>query len=199
MDELADFATLKKTETFLNVLARVQKKQHLAQYLSIEEEAVILYYTTSAYENLNKALRGLIELKKEYNAFKNLLNRALSKLPNSSYNRENNFLYRSFKMSDEEIKANFTEGKVYTEKAFLSTSHNYDNFINNWFKQNPSHNVIMKVQGKNGKLIEDVSDIYEESELLFKSGSQFEVISIRKIDNPVDFSKEVTEIILKEK
>ncbi len=199
LDELADFATLKKTETFLNVLARVQKKQYLAQYLSIEEEAVILYYTTSAYENLNKALRGLIELKKEYNAFKNLLNRALSKLPNSSYNRENNFLYRSFKMSDEEIKANFIEGKVYTEKAFLSTSHNYDNFINNWFKQNPSHNVIMKVQGKNGKLIEDVSDIYEESELLFKSGSQFEVISIRKIDNPVDFSKEVTEIILKEK
>lgn len=159
MDELSDFAILKNTEAFLNVLEKVQKKQYLAKFLSIEEEAVIVYYTTSAYENLNKALRGLIELKKEYIAFKNLLNRALSKLPNSGYNRENNFLYRSFYMSEYDIKKVFIEGKIYLEKGFLSTSYDYDNFLKYWFRENPTHNVIMKVQGKNGKLVDDVSEV----------------------------------------
>lgn len=127
------------------------------------------------------------------------MNRALSKLPNSGYNRENNFLYRSFYMSEYDIKKVFIEGKIYLEKGFLSTSYDYDNFLKYWFRENPTHNVIMKVQGKNGKLVDDVSEVFEESEVVFRSGSEYDVARIKKIPNPLDTSEEIIEIILKEK
>ena len=57
----------------------------------------------------------------------------------------------------------------------------------------------MKVQGKNGKLVDDVSDVFEESEVVFRSGSEYDVARIKKIPNPLDTSEEIIEIILKEK
>lgn len=69
-------------------------------------------------------------------------------------------------MSEYDIKKVFIEGKTYTEKGFLSTSYDYDNFLKYWFSENPTHNVIMKVQGKNGKLVDDVSEVFEESEVV---------------------------------
>jgi hypothetical protein len=66
---------------------------------------------------------------------------------------------------------------------------------------NPSDNVVFKVFGKNGKLIEGVSMV-PESEVLFKSGTEFIVESVKKIEHPL-FTRakngdEVFEIILKE-
>ena len=59
--------------------------------------------------------------------------------------------------------------------------------------------MFLKVYGKNGKLIGKASDIISESEVLFKSNTAFVVESVRKIDHPVDKSKLITEIVLKEK
>ena len=60
-------------------------------------------------------------------------------------------------------------------------------------------NVLFKVHGKNGKLIEAVSNIPNEAEVLFKSKTVFRVESVGKVDHPLDKSKLITEIILKEK
>jgi ADP-ribosyltransferase exoenzyme len=195
LDELFDLSILSKNEDFLKILAIVKKKPKLSKYLTIEEEAVIKYYTTSAYENLNKALRGLIKMTPEYAAFKNLLSKALNKLPDSGYN----LFYRSFKMSEENIKAIFIEGKTFTEKAFMSSTFDYDDFLRYWLRDNPAHNVLMKIQAKTGKNIQAVSEISEEAEAMFINGKEFDVISINTIDHPVSRNKTILEIILKEK
>jgi len=67
----------------------------------------------------------------------------------------------------------------------------------------PTDNVILKIKGKNGKLIEKAAYILEEHEVLFKSGTTFVVESVQKIEYPI-FSRaikgeEVFEIIIKEK
>ena len=102
-------------------------------------------------------------------------------------------------MSEYDIKKVFIEGKIYLEKGFLSTSYDYDNFLKYWFRENPTHNVIMKVQGKNGKLVDDVSEVFEESEVVFRSGSEYDIIRVKPSPNPINEKENIIEIILKEK
>ncbi len=67
-------------------------------------------------------------------------------------------------------------------------------------KTNPSDNVLIKVYGKNGKLIEKSSNITPEAEVLFKSGTKFVVESVKKgARHPLFKDKKITEITLKEK
>lgn len=65
------------------------------------------------------------------------------------------------------------------------------------------HNVIFKVYGKNGKLIEKAAYKIEEYEVLFKSHKTFVVKSVEKVDHPLISralkGDEVIEIILIEK
>lgn len=175
----------------------------LGKWLSRELEAVVRYYTTSAYEELNDALRGFGSMTKQLRAFEKTLNYALSKLPNIDYHGINNsLLYRSVRFSEELILKIKNEGK-FIDKGFFSTAHNYQMFLDNWLSYSKHHNVIFKVYGKNGKLIDAASDIPEEAEVLFKSGTEFDVLSVIKIDHPIPsearIGKEMYEIILKEK
>ena len=59
-----NFSVLKKNEQFVNIYSKVlQEKYHLLkQFINFEEEAVIRYYTTSAYDNLNKYLRKVLDI-----------------------------------------------------------------------------------------------------------------------------------------
>jgi len=68
-----------------------------------------------------------------------------------------------------------------------------------WLRKKSKHNVIFKVRGKNGKLIEKAAYDITEHEVLFKSGTKFTVESVSEIEHPLDFTKEMIEIILKEK
>lgn len=200
INDLLDVCTLVfKNKKYLDVILYITKERKLSKFLSIHEEAIIMYYTTSAYEELNMALRGIINLKSEYKSFERLLNRSLNKLPNTTYNGSNHVLYRSVEMSEDLIQNLFVGKTTYVEKAFTSTAYDYQKFLEHWFQWQPNHNVIFKIQGKNGKLVEDISDIQIEAEVLFKSNTKFEIISVNEIRNPLDNTKDIYEIILKEK
>ncbi|MDE5492138.1 ADP-ribosyltransferase [Elizabethkingia meningoseptica] len=196
-----DFSILIKIEQFINTYSKVlQEKRHLLkQFINFEEEAVIKYYTTSAYEDLNKFLRGLLNIKnqdklKEMEAFADALRKSLNKLPDSHYK----MFYRSFYMEENQLKTLFKEGGIYEEKAFMSTSFDYDDFLKYWLQENPRHNVIMKIEGKTAKNVEDISDMPEEAEAMFLDGKSFDVIRVRRIPNPLNTSKEIIQITLKE-
>ena len=116
-------------------------------------------------------------------------------MPNSIYNSKDYFLYRSAEISEELIKKLFLGKTKYLEKAFTSTSYDYQKFLDNWFEYKPSHNVIFKIQGKNGKLVETISYIEDEAEILFKSNTKFEIINVLDDVHLLDNLKEITYII----
>ena len=80
---------------------------------------------------------------------------------------------------------------------FFSVTHS-DEALIEWLKDNPFNSVIFRVE-KNAKLIEDAAMLLFENELLFKSGTSFEVLKIHTDVHPLDYLKKVTYIILKEK
>lgn len=92
--------------------------------------------------------------------------------------------------------------KDFTDKGYFSTTHS-EKALLRWMKNNHTDNVLFKVYGKNGKLIEKSSDIISEAEVLFKSNTTFFVESVRKIDHPLPNrsmnGEKIFEIILKEK
>lgn len=57
----------------------------------------------------------------------------------------------------------------------------------------------MKIEGKTAKEIRTISELPEEAEAMFNCGKDFDVVKIGKIRKPGDSSKEMIEIILKEK
>ena len=66
------------------VTGKVARK--FTKELSLEEEAVLRFYTTKeGYKNFNRALRGEIPITDFYLSQKNLMNQALKKLPTSNH------------------------------------------------------------------------------------------------------------------
>lgn len=207
---LAAFRILKSNPNFIKCIELVKTPiskgghgRHLGRWLAIESEAVIKFYTANTYRRLNKALRGIdnIKLDKELKAIKKILDNALDKLPISEYNKSH-VLLRSAFFTEKQIKKLFKKGKGFTEKGFMSTTYSEKAMLQ-WLKDNPVHNVVFKVYGKNGKLIEKSSFLPAESEILFKSGTNFVVESIERVEHPIInraiIGDEVIEIILKEK
>lgn len=119
----------------------------------------------------------------------------LEKLSVSVYNK--GVLQRSAYFTEEQIQKLFVVGQDFVELGFFSTTHSETALIN-WLKQNPTHNVLFKVYGKNGKLIEAAAYMPQEAEVLFKSGTRFKVAKIFSTDHPVDISKKILQITLKE-
>lgn len=79
---------------------------------------------------------------------------------------------RSAYFSEESIKKLFTVGKDFVDAGFFSTTHSEEALLR-WMKNFPEQNVLFKVYGKNGKLIQAASDIPSECEVLFKSSTPF--------------------------
>lgn len=92
----------------------------------------------------------------------------------------------------------FKIGNEWVSKGFFSTTHSEQSLLS-WLSTKPHHNVIFKVYGKNGKLIEKAAYKIEEHEVLFKSNTTFVVESVKPIQHPLNPQKEIFEIILKEK
>jgi hypothetical protein len=169
--------------------------RNLGKWLAVESEAMVKLYTSFVFKELNAAIRSGKQLSREYEAMKKVLNNALEKLPISAYNK--GVLQRSAFFTEEEIRKLFVVGEDFLEKGFFSTTHSEKALIN-WLKQNPTHNVLFKVYGENGKLIEAAAYMPQEAEVLFKSGTRFKVVKMFSTDHPVDISKKILQITLKE-
>jgi hypothetical protein len=152
--------------------------------LSVEEEAVLKFYTTNAgYKDFNRALRGEIPMTDFYTAQKNLMEQALAKMPNSAYNESSELLYRIENLTNDQINLIYQEGKTITNSHFTSATYSV-NAARDAMKVR-SHTVLIRIKGKNGKLIEELSTLPGEKELLFKSGTQFKVNKVYSIEHPL--------------
>jgi hypothetical protein len=101
-------------------------------------------------------------------------------------------------MDEPTINKLFPKNGVYTEKGFFSTTHS-EEALKGWMTQNSHHNVLFKVYGRNGKLIEEVSQKPLEHEILFRSGTSFDVIKVDIEKHPFIENELIYEIILKER
>lgn len=70
--------------------------------------------------------------------------------------------------------------------------------LNNWMKVNPNDNIVFKIFGKSGKLIDASSSLSREAEVLFKSATTFSVLNKKQYFD-MRLLREITEITLKEK
>lgn len=189
---------LKKNNRYKDSIEYIKLiKRPLGRWLALEQEAAINLYTTGYYILLNKALRKLegIRLTTEFKAMQKVLDDALNKLPNF---RQEGFLLRSTYFTEQEISKLFKVGKDFVDKGYFSTTYSEAALLR-WMKLNPKDNTLIKVYGKNGKLIQKSSASEHEAEVLFKSVTKFVVESIKKTDHPLDRRKLITEITLKEK
>jgi ADP-ribosyltransferase exoenzyme len=154
-------------------------------FLKIEDITAIHHYTDSYYLELNKALRGLINMTDHLQGFAKALNNALNKLPNFS-----GTTYRGTTMKEADVfskyKAAFDNGQgEIIETAFTSTSRSSsvaDSFTDDVLEPDQV-NVFFTFNASAGKDVDAFSKYgpnfnnptYSESEILFKSGETFNV------------------------
>lgn len=176
--------------------ARPRTYPHL---LSLEEEASLVFYTTNkGYKDFNRALRGEIKMTDDFVRQKELMNRALDKLPVSVHNQPGTLVYRIENLTEAEIKQTYRVGETITMKHFFSTTYS-ERAIMQAMEYRP-YTVLIRVEGKNGRLIENLSTLSSEQEILFKADSKFHVKEIGFEMNPLDpLDKPVKRVILIEK
>lgn len=203
LEKASDWASIlsenSKLEAYIKALRADPSLRKLSQYLTAEEEAVIKFYTTNeGYYKFNQALRGEIPMTEFFTKYEAALNQALSKLPDYA---EQALLWRGLKAMDlDKVKELYKVGQVVTENGFVSCAHNVYDFINSSRARN--FNVIIKIKGKSGKLIQEASTFPAEAEVLIKSKTKFEVIEAKMEFHPdrqyVENNGIIFTIILKE-
>lgn len=192
--------TLRQNPKYLDSLEYIKLiGRPLGRWVALEQEAAINLYSKSYYILFNKALRKLqgVKLTREFKAMQKILDDALDKLP--VFEQKGQPLFRSIFFEEKDIKKLFKVGKDFVDQGFFSTTYS-EKALYNWMRTNTTDNVIIKVYGKNGKLIQESSTLPGEAEVLFKSGTTFIVDNINKgARHPLDRTRKITEIILKEK
>ena len=159
--------------------------------LSIEEEAIIKFYTTNiGYKKLNQALRAQ-NLNNFQKAVTKYLNEALDKLPRYS-SKDDEWFYRIVNYTDD-IRKKYKMGEEIIEKHFFGVHKTLGALEESSLRRN--HNTVIKVQGKNGRLIEDLSKLKTEQEVLFKSGTKFKVKLIQMEKHPNKLIPQPIEVI----
>ena len=131
-----------------------------------------------------------------YTAQKNLMEQALAKMPNSSYNTSSNLLYRIENLTESQISSIYVEGSTINTNAFTSATYS-ENAIIDAIRSRP-YTVLIRIEGKNGKLIEDLSTLPSEKEILFRTNTNFEVDKVGFSPNPDDYMTPIKTIWLKE-
>ena len=175
------------------VTGKVARK--FTKELSLEEEAVLRFYTTKeGYKNFNRALRGEIPITDFYLSQKNLMNQALKKLPTSNHN--NSLLYRIEDLSEDKISKLYVQGSLIKTKGFTSATYSEDAIIE--AMRNRPYTVLIRIEGREGKLIEELSTLPSEKEILFKSETIFKVEKVGFSPNPEDYMIPIKTIWLKE-
>ena len=147
------------------VTGKIERK--FTKELSLEEEAVLRFYTTKeGYKNFNRALRGEIPITDFYLSQKNLMNQALNKLP--KYNKP---VYRGLGKEGSKYFSSLKKGDKITEKSFLSSS--LDEDVAELFMNRNNGNTILIIEHKSGVSIANISQSGFEGEILLKSDRTF--------------------------
>ncbi len=158
---------------------RKKRRNNPSNELNVYEETLIYYYTIEGYEKLNEDL-----INGKENEYEKYLNEVLDKLPNYE-----EIVHRGIELSQRQIeryKSAFRNNDKIIELAFTSSSKSQ--LTANEYSR---ASVIMSIISKTGKEIEMYSKYDYEQEVLFKSKSAFQVLS-------VDESERIVEIILEE-
>mgnify|MGYP000849232701 CR=1 FL=1 len=122
-----------------------------------------------------------------YISQKKLMNQALKKLPTSNHN--NSLLYRIEDLSEDKISELYVQGSIIKTKGFTSATE---------AMRNRPYTVLIRIEGKDGKLIEGLSTLPSEKEILFKSETIFKVEKVGFSPNPEDYMIPIKTIWLKE-
>ena len=131
--------------------------------LSKPEAVILREYTGHSAQQINAELRSNKPSLKAL-SFARILNRALNKLP--SYRGK---VWRDIDLPEKTL-AKYSVGEVVTEKGFVSSSR--DEFER--FDSARPHRLL--IHSKNGKIIEKISVLPLEYEVLFKPGRKFKVL-----------------------
>ncbi|MYY27071.1 ADP-ribosyltransferase [Elizabethkingia anophelis] len=193
-----ELKTLLKDKSFSEIywdLSNGKIKRVFGNLLKYEEEAVLRFYTTNAgYKNFNKALRGEIKMTGFYSTQEKLMNEALEKLP--VYESEN-LLYRIENLTEVQVKEYYKVGEVITNRHFTSATYS-EEAVEGAIELRPA-NLLIRIENKNGRLIENLSTLKKEKEVLFKSSTKFYVKEIGFEPNPYEPWVPMKRIILVEK
>ena len=161
--------------------------------LDIEDLTAIHHYTDEFYADLNWALRNPASMDDHFRGFNKALNNGVDKLPNhigTTYRGAT--IPESVVMSKYKAAFDNGQGNV-VEEAFTSTSTNpniADSFSND--NLNPGDvKVFFTLNGTTGKDVDLISkygptftnSAYSESEILFKSGTNFRVTDFQDVTN----------------
>ncbi len=175
------FKSDKKQDAFDEIVA--MGKADGSKKLTYEQEGAILRYKGGGSYNLNRKLRKGLPLPGEDQATVQLINEALEKLP-----VYRGTVYRNIGFyTKEEFEAFVAslETGIVVEKAFTSSSK-----IKGAYDVEMPFNAHYEIESKTGKDIEQYGE-KSEKEVLFKSGTSFDVVNVKVLGNTVD-------IILKE-
>jgi DNA uptake protein ComE-like DNA-binding protein len=152
---------------------RPELKQMMDEHgLSYEEVVAVYAYSRQDYADINTGLRGQDpEQLEAYRAQIAVTNSALSKLPPARGS-----VFRRVQVGD--WLDEYQEGAVVTEKAYTSTSNDYDTMLGHAGKGS----VEFVMRSRTGRDITQLSGKGElENEVLFAPGTRFRVSS-RKVD-----------------
>jgi hypothetical protein len=160
--------TLKQLASLKPKKAGTEKPPVPGRVLTEDDRLVINSYTGMGYKDLNQTLRNpFIDPDPAQQARIDALNQALSKLPNHE-----GVVVRHTNLS-EDVLARYQQGQEVTEAAFTSTSKNPAG-ANALFPE--ASNVEMQIISKTGKDVSGLSKTPEEMEVLFQTGTKFDVV-----------------------
>jgi hypothetical protein len=176
-DEKGRFATSEFTDAEFDkaikgVSAHFTMDEDIPNYvkLSVGERNIIHDYTGPSYLGINNSLRRQT-LTPEQQDYVEKLNSALGRMPNyeGTTDRVGSNNPDVLKVYQDAV------GKTIEERAFLSTKRSDSSF-------DPGHRPLVNftIQGKTGKDIARIAFNPEEREVLFRSGTRFKVISVKK-------------------
>tara|TARA_R110002012_G_scaffold18657_2_gene68215 strand:- start:289 stop:1416 length:1128 start_codon:yes stop_codon:yes gene_type:complete len=176
-----------------------------------DELNIINAYTNTRHNELNFKLRTYNSLVREKQKFpnmnigtlpqdiirdKNLLNKALNKLPSYKGDVYRGLTFEKYIHYNDFIKS-IKVGQTTSRPQFTSTS--ASELIAQSFALESEFSAMLKIKSKDGKWLNGLSEIEHELEVLFKTDSLFEIKKIETItvfDNGVP--KDIIQITMKE-
>lgn len=170
-----DYDVLEKNELFeVNKKNLTEDKRNAFPGLDLDQSNSINLYSSNHYSEINAFNRGIGNVinddfsKEYYEAITRTINKGLDEIPDKYVGE----VYRSADLNSkhlESYKKAFESGKPHIEKGFMSTS--YDREVAEDF----GGNVNFVIKSKNGTVVEKLSNLPHEKEVLFKTNQEFKV------------------------